>query len=1266
MNKKLRSVCIVMGVLTLFSSCKNFMQGSSILSELEKSIEYENSPSAKLEIVCSGDAIKNIYPVNGVYSKELKSSDTLEISIEEKEAYQFIKWTAEPAGSVSFEDATAHSTTITILDALQKITIKPLLIERPVITFSPSQLLENPRNSPIEISFSKPMHITKEELSLIKITSNGEDVLGNFYEPIVEGTKIIFDAIYDNLIPVMNGIRTVEVSVPNSFYYETEDENKYHITLGQADSFQIFSYKITPETSTKLNVIIKNPNAKFGSLSMNGNCEFSIGQSQNLICNTSLDYAFIEWRVFDPDGNQVLKEDYKDYLEISDEKSSEITITATRIRNDYRIEPYCVVRPKIVSATPLYDTAGVYRDRRITIMFDKKLERNSIYYTPEEKEAILAEYPDAVFLDTDENPNVDSGIYYGYQVGDNIVWKCLSIVNRSNSEENLLKYFQQPKFDDISSDVLRVSARTEKELLPPSQTDILVNVNTVMGVLVKCSDEEEKLVTIAQEYAWAYYTNSKSDNVPPKLDSLSLYIVTEEESYTATFTDEQKFFSVAYNANTEKYEVAKDIVNDMCNETSFDNKKIKAFGSKDVIVVEAKISDEGSGPKLFYADIKKVDSKTLNKSFTVYSLSEEEKNDEKLPFRYEARLELSGPVGIVKSQYLTQDNKRETREAEVISLKDFSDGVYRMDFVAKDGNDKDLTLSEFIDPIYFIYDKNGPQPVTNLTETRTAANKANISWKNESVDYAYVKVEYKLAGATEDDAKTDDADYTSWVESGNALTVDTNEDLVSPQNLDTPEPYKYRVTAYDWAGNASEPVTFVDREGPAKVFGLSETRIKAEKSTVTWTKPTAPDIAKVYIECKNEAGDSIDSAEFDKTSYSKEFTGLKDQTRYVYYATAYDWSGNKSETVSYKDITGPSKTTKFTGTKTIKKDKFEIQLNDFSEDYSKSELFIDGYEEIGDAYTYNKTSNGIVLTGGNKVSHSVKIYDYDYSGNKSESHVHTYSVTPKIGMILYSSGYWSPEYSTQDEKGNDVGTPIGIIWNINDIKKCQVWGLDETKECCWGSEGSDSFLDGNNSDYNGYNSYQTVCDSYSSYIKWTHNEHPSMWYYTYQKNNYASQKYSSLGITWFIPSVSDFNRFKEVYDVVENTINKLPETLSVPELTYDIGTTKNKSFENTYHPAITYVPNPFDNSSTEFLYLSANTSGDAGGHGIYWPVGFYSRTSYSDNSYPSSFYSSKTNHFGTSNANSPVKGIIDTHSTFVRSSFYRNIAHTMGQVDLSK
>lgn len=1231
-------------VLILFSSCKNFMEGSSILSELEKAIDYENSPSAELEIVCSGDAVKNIYPVNGVYSKELKPTDTLEISIEEKETYQFIKWSAEPAESVSFEDATSHSTKVTILDASQKITIKPLLIERPVITFSPSQLLENPRNSSIIISFSKPMHLTEEEISLIKITSNGEDVLDNFEPPLVEDKRIIFDAKYDNLIPVLNGIRTVEVSVPNSLYYETEDENKYHLTLGHPDSFQIFSYKITPETSTKLNILVKNPNTKFGSLSMNGNCEFSIGQSQNLICNTSLDYAFIEWRVFDPEGNQVLESDYKYYFDISDEKSSDIIITATRIRNDYRIEPYCVVRPKIVSATPLYDTAGVYRDRRITIMFDKKLERNSIYYTPEEKEAILAEYPDAVFLDTDENPNVDSGKYYGYQVGDNIVWKCLSIVNRSNSEENLLKYFQQPKFDDISSDVLRVSARAEKELLPPSQTDILVNVNTVMGVLVKCSDEEEKLVTIAQEYSWAYYTNSKSDNVAPKIDSLSLYVVTEEDSNKSTFTDEQKFFSVVYNANTEKYEVAKDIVNDMLNETLCDYKKIKAFGSKDAIVVAAKISDEGSGPKLFNANITKVDSKALKESFTFYPLSEDEKNDENLKLLYEASLELAGPVGTVKSQYLTQDNKKETREAEVISLKGLPDGVYKMDFVAKDGNDKDLNLSEFIDPIYFIYDKNGPQPVTNLTETRTAANKANISWKNESIDYAYVKVDYKLAGKIEDDAKTidddDDDGYTSFVESKTVFNIDTNEDLVSPQNLDTPKPYKYRVTAYDWAGNPSTPVTYVDRVGPVAISGLSETRIKAEKSTVTWTKPTAPDIAKVYIECKNEAGVSIGSGEFDKEARdSYEFTDLIDQTRYVYYATAYDWSGNKSETVSFTDITGPAKTTNFTGTKTIKKDKIEIKLSNFSDDYSKSELFIDGYEDTGDAYTYYKTNNEIELSGKNIVKHSIKIFDYDYSGNKSESHVHTYSAKPAVGMILYSSGYWSPEYSTQDEKGNDVGTPIGIIWNTEDLTKCLVWGLDETNECIWGTNNNNSSF--NFSKTTGYDCYQDVIKYQTQELSTTikaidnNNTYPSIWAYTKAKNDYAIANYKDLGITWFIPLRNEYEALFSVYDDIQEAITKLSnnkDNITIPTLEYTQNSVK-KDYKNTFSAGL---KNNDINGTGKNRYYCANT-GVIYGEGIFGNIWFSERS------------------------------IGYNGSAYVRNrDSYHFIAHTMGQVDLSK
>lgn len=1270
-------------VITIPQSLAAIENGQKITlaSDVIYAYKINNQTNDKIELNLTCAANEGVLNNAGLNTYYLDNEITTTFT--ENEAYQITGWTildeeGNPVPETIIKRVIStdkRTIRLSVLDVMNgKISVSPVCCTRPVIYFVPDGTQTVEKNTNISINFSEPMELTAEDMTHIKIVSDGEDLTKHFKEPALDETKtqVTFEAKLENLIPLESGIRTIVVTVPADFYY-IDEASSDHITLGKDKSF---TYRINSETSEKLKLNIQNKNKETCSLNINGSFEMSIGQAQTLICNVASDYAFIEWQVFD--GNKIVpKTEYQQFIDF-DEQNSDTTLIVNRLTETlYTLVPYCVARPNIVSATPLYDANGVYRDRRITIMFDQPIDENTLYYTEEEMKTIKADNPDVVFLDTPEK----TGKFYGYQINQNIVWKCVSITKRSDKTVNLLNCYQPPVFDTESSDIIRILPKNNENDMPPPQTEILVNVNPVFGITVPYSNTTaKKLVSFANKYPWAYRTNSKHDSDVPEITELKLYVAGADEKMEDVIDSEingnsssNKIFQIKQNG--DKYEYSSDKLREnVFTSSKTDLSKLPDIVSKRYLVVQAKISDAGSGPKSLVGEITKVDSKNFEKPFNFYPLKENETGSGPC-LSYEANLNIDGADAEIKNK-IGSGNK--TINAEKIDLSSLGQGLYKINFIIKDNNACELNVESDLHKleenpipiIYFIYDGTAPDSVTNLEEIRTAANKATINWTNSTSDYAYTKIEYKEAGDLSDDDIAGDNGYNSPVytaHDGNGFTVEING-LTSSEEFDNRKPYKYRATAYDWAGNASAPVTFVDRTGPAKPTALTETRKWADHSVVNWTNPTDEDFANVFVECKVALLEEQDKSSYkaSKTDTSTQFDGLVNLTRYVYYATAYDWSGNKSETISFTDITGPAKTTNFTGTKTIKKDKIEIKLSNFSDDYSKSELFIDGYEETGDAYTYYKTSDGIVLSGGNKVSHSVKIYDYDYSGNKSESHVHTYSAIPAVGMILYSSGYWSPEYSTQDEKGNDVGTPLGIIWDADAVTKCQVWALDETKECCWGSEGSDSFLDGNNSKYNGYNSYQTVCDSYSSYIKWTHNEHPSMWYYTYQKNNYASQKYSSLGITWFIPSVSDYNRFKEVYDVVENTINKLPETLSVPELTYDIGTTKNKSFENTYHPSITYVPNPFGDSSTEFLYLSANTSGNTGGHGIYWPVGFYSRASYSGTSYPSSFYSSKTNHFSTNNANSPVKGIIDTHSTFVRSSFYRSIAHTMGQVDLSK
>lgn len=403
------------------------------------------------------------------------------------------------------------------------------------------------------------------------------------------------------------------------------------------------------------------------------------------------------------------------------------------------------------------------------------------------------------------------------------------------------------------------------------------------------------------------------------------------------------------------------------------------------------------------------------------------------------------------------------------------------------------------------------------------------------------------------------------------------------------------------------------------------------------------------------------TANFDgneKKGTAIDLSSIEDEGLYKIVFVASDNNAKNSKEKSFyffHDAVGPKNTNY--SIKLWGKDLVQIELDQKTLDYNHSQVVVDDFEPH--IFDIDTSLNAGQSKCKEQSTHSIEIVDYDFAENYSTK---SYSVNlphkPAPGMILYTSGYWSFDYVEKDLSENDVGTPIGIIWKVDDITKCQIWALDETTECCWGSEGYGNIFDGNYSSKNtGYSNYQTVCTNYKDFLTWTHNGYPSMWYYTAQKNSYAKNYYPDLGITWYIPAVGELDDFREVYDVVENTINKLPDSLPVPELKYG-----DKSFKNTYHPEVSYTPNSlYIGSSTKgILYLTSSTFDNTHDQGIYWPVG------YCNNGYPNSFYGDNTNHFDTENKNSPIKGLIDTHSTFVRSRNYGHIAHTMGQVDLSK
>ena len=54
------------------------------------------------------------------------------------------------------------------------------------------------------------------------------------------------------------------------------------------------------------------------------------------------------------------------------------------VKKSIKIVPATKERPHVISNTPVYESTGVYRDSKISVMFDKDISEGSIYWTLEE------------------------------------------------------------------------------------------------------------------------------------------------------------------------------------------------------------------------------------------------------------------------------------------------------------------------------------------------------------------------------------------------------------------------------------------------------------------------------------------------------------------------------------------------------------------------------------------------------------------------------------------------------------------------------------------------------------------------------------------------------------------------------------------------------------------------------------------------------------------------------------------------------------------
>lgn len=576
--------------------------------------------------------------------------------------------------------------------------------------------------------------------------------------------------------------------IPEDIIERIEAEDHKSVTLiFKAAPAGIEEVYLIPNVVEKQKLIL-NFSSENATLVPSEQKTYYTGEEFTIDCREENTYFFNRWRVYDQNGEEIT--DYSEYFEVENDKmfNHSVTLKVLSKSANLTFKPELIQRPSIVSTTPLYDSEGVYKDRRITVMFDTKLDEDSIYYTENEFKALGEGY-------TALRVNGTTGKIYGYQkTGDDssIVYKAFEITMLNNQSVNLLKYYGIPTFDDGNTGVLKLGPKSTT-VTPPGSTDILVKVKKDIGVYTQRNGQKE-LVSIPSDYKWAYYTNQESDGDAPSFvnESIELYLQTQgHNDYNSAKTDQR------------------------LSTTTFDKVAVELNNAKtSSIWVKAQLEDKGSGPESITVNIYR-DTEHLT---DIYPVNVEEN---KVVMTKKFTLSLESQVGHI----FTRDTEgNPVKDGCSISLFDSEkpelslpeEGIYYIELIGTDKNGIDKKHNE---KFYFVWDVNAPEKPEKISYSRKEIAKSKISCTASQKDDYCTTVFERFA--------KDDESFATVLESHETQQptnlVEFSSNLVDKTN------YKYRIRHKDYAGNYSEPLVFVNNEKP--VFSFTET---AKKSSTTF------------------------------------------------------------------------------------------------------------------------------------------------------------------------------------------------------------------------------------------------------------------------------------------------------------------------------------------------------------------------------------------------------------------------------------------------
>lgn len=722
--------------------------------------------------------------------------------------------------------------------------------------------------------------------------------------------------------------------------FDYNEDTDYDEDTGTATAtFKVLSSEetvtITP-TVKEIPTYTLNITGSHGKFSPSkGSYTHKINEPVSLNYEADTGYCFINWKI---DDNDPETESFEDYI-IFDENSESPTFTVTKfpetIPENYTItlEAVHVERPQIISTTPTYTSSGVYRDARIMVMFDEKMDPDSIYYTPEELTTILDE---EVTLLPEGGEK-----FYGYidSKGD-LHYRSVAISNYRNNV-NLLDKFNVPQFETPTTLVIS----TKKGDAPTPGTQLLVSVSENLYKTVGA-----KQVSLTTSKKWNYMVNSHSDEFGPEWSSIKLYDSNENE-----FTKESSFSAYESDPTTTpiiaggKLKVLAEIndIGDSGLESNYTVNIQKIADDKlepcssELITADIYFTTSSGTTAAICQDVDHdkipgivdlsdfiTDDGIYTVSFNVYDLN---KNPSTTVGPYYIRTDKT-PPNVNMPSIVTQGTSEIYTEWINDAEADYSHALIKYKVhnseseytVSANITDENYLISGLAtgttyDLVFEYYDIAGNcksfGPITKNTmpasietiQTLVEAQDSNsvtLSWEKPAGNYAGAKIIY-----------TQKENFNNGSYELKVPATDTQTQTTTISDLPYGNKYLFKLIAYDTEYDEDTSNTLFSSESPVvstiikpeAISNLAVTNIETTKISLSWRNP-ASDYSYVKITYgKTEAANDY-SLNIEKGIYTKEISDLESGTQYFFkvYTVSYF---NETEYITLKSEHSISETT---------------------------------------------------------------------------------------------------------------------------------------------------------------------------------------------------------------------------------------------------------------------------------------------------------------------------------------------------------------------